>query len=146
MAEIVRKGSKVALDYEGRLETGEIFDSSKHGNHSHPLEFEAGAGQMIPGFDKAVLGMKVGEEKEFSLKPEEAYGMPNPNLIKEIPRNLLPKDRELKVGMVLMIGATTGQQFQAKIAEVTKESVKIDVNHPLAGKTLIFKIKIISID
>ncbi|MFH1210073.1 MAG: FKBP-type peptidyl-prolyl cis-trans isomerase [archaeon] len=86
---VVKKGSKIKLDYEGKLDNGEIFDSSKHGDHSHPLEFEAGSGQVIKGFDKAVIGMKKNQEKEFKLKPEEACGNYNSDLIKPIPRDKL---------------------------------------------------------
>lgn len=145
MANIVSKGSKVSLDYEGRLESGEVFDSSKHGDHSHPLEFEAGSGMVIAGFDNAVMGMKVGEEKEFTLNPESAYGEYNPQLKKDFPRSSLPQDQEPKEGMTLVIGTPQGQ-FPVKIAAVTKDTVTIDLNHPLAGKKLIFKIKIISIN
>jgi FKBP-type peptidyl-prolyl cis-trans isomerase 2 len=141
---IVSNGSKVSLDYEGRLESGEIFDTSKHGDHSHPLEFEVGSGQVIPGFDKAVLGMKVGEEKEFSIEPEEAYGNVNPELKKEIPKNALPKEQEPKPGMTLIVSTPQGQ-FPVKILEVNKDDVVIDLNHPLAGKKLIFKIKLLEI-
>lgn len=141
----IKKGSTVQLDYEGRLENGDVFDSSKHGDHSHPLEFEVGAGHVIKGFDQAVLGMKEGDEKEFTLKPEEAYGMPNPNMLKKVPRSLLPKDQEPKPGMMLVLGAPNGQQIPAKIAEVNEKEVTLDLNHPLAGKTLIFKIKIVSV-
>lgn len=138
-------GSKVSLDYEGKLESGEIFDSSKHGDHSHPLEFEVGSGQVIPGFDSAVIGMKVGDEKEFKIEPKDAYGEYNPQLTKEIPRSALPQDQEPKEGMMLMVGTPQGQ-FPVKISKVTKEMVTIDLNHPLAGKKLIFNIKIIGID
>lgn len=142
---VVKTGSKVSLDYEGKFDSGEIFDSSKHGDHSHPLEFEVGAGMVIPGFDKAVLGMKVGEEKEFTIPPAEAYGEYNPELTKEIPRNVLPKEQEPKEGMTLMVGTPQGQ-FPVRIAKVLDDRVIIDLNHPLAGKVLIFKIKVISIN
>jgi len=144
-SESIKKGSRISVDYEGRFESGEIFDSSKHGEHSHALEFEAGAGKVIKGFDDAVMGMKKGEEKEFSIEAKDAYGEHNPQLIKELPRKMLPAGQEPKAGMVLMLGAPDGRQFPAKISEVTKEKIMIDLNHPLAGKKLIFKIKVISI-
>jgi peptidylprolyl isomerase len=141
----VVKGSKVSLDYEGKLESGEVFDSSKHGDHSHPLEFEAGTGMVIAGFDAAVMGMKIGEEKEFSIEPKDAYGMHRAELTKEIPRDALPKEQEPKAGMTLVIGTPQGQ-FPVKIASVNEKTVVIDMNHPLAGKKLIFNIKVIGID
>ena len=147
MAEkIVNRGSKVKLDYEGRLESGEIFDSSTHEDHSHPLEFEAGSGQVIKGFDDSVMGMKIGEEKEFSIEAKEAYGDYKPELKKDIPRSDLPKDQEPKPGMILMVGTPDGRQFPIKIAAVTDKTVTIDLNHPLAGKKLIFKIKIVDVE
>jgi len=141
---MAKEGLFVSLDYEGRLESGEVFDSSKHGDHSHPLEFQVGSGQVIPGFDSAVKGMKVGEEKEFKIIPSEAYGEYNPQLTKEIPRNTLPKEQEPKVGMTLLVGTPQGQ-FPVTITKVSNENVTIDLNHPLAGKTLIFKIKVIGL-
>jgi len=142
----IKKGDKVTVDYEGKLEDGTVFDSSKHGDHSHPLEFEVGAGQVIPGFEKEVIGMKKGEKKEFSIKPEDAYGQPNPELKKEIPRNALPQDQEPKVGMGLMMAAPTGQQIPAQIVAVDKDKVTVDLNHPLAGKKLTFNIKVTKVN
>ena len=141
----VKKGDKLKVDYEGRFESGEVFDTSKHGEHSHPLEFEAGSGQVIAGFDDAVMGMKVGESKEFKINAKEAYGEANPQLIREIPRNVLPQDQEPKVGMMLIMNAGD-KQMPVRISEVSKDTIKIDLNHPLAGKNLIFKITLVAIN
>ena len=138
----IKNGDVVVLDYEGKLENGEIFDSSKHGDHSHPIEFEVGAGKMIPGFEKAVMGLKKGDKKEFSLEPEEAYGQPNEELVKQIPRDSLPQDQEPKEGMFLVMNTPDGHQFPAKIKKVTDKEITIDLNHPLAGKKLIFNIEV----
>ncbi|MBI3333997.1 peptidylprolyl isomerase [Candidatus Pacearchaeota archaeon] len=143
---MIKNGDKVSLDYEGRLETGEIFDSSKHGDHSHPLEFQIGSGQVIPGFEKAVLGMQVGQEKEFTLKPEEAYGMPDAAREKQIPRTMLPPEQEPKVGMMLVMQTPDGKQVPMRISRVDKENITLDLNHPLAGKTLVFKVTILKIN
>jgi len=142
----VKKGNKVKVEYEGRFENGAVFDSSKHGDHSHPLEFVVGAGQVIPGFDKAVIGMKKGERKEFSIEKDEAYGNYREELKKEIPRNVLPKEQEPKEGMILMMSTPDGRQFPARIVAVTDENVTLDLNHPLAEKKLIFKIKIADVE
>lgn len=141
----IKKGSKVTLDYEGKLEDGTVFDTSKHGEHSHPLEFEAGSGQVIKGFDESVIGMKKGEEKEFSIEPEEAYGQYNSELKKDIPKSALPKGQEPKAGMTLVMQAPNGQKIPAKIDAVDEEKITLDLNHPLAGKKLIFNIKIVDI-
>ena len=139
----VKKGDKVKIDYEGRLEDGEVFDSSK--KHNKPMEIEVGSGQVIPGFEKALMGMKKGEEKEIKLKPSEAYGDHNPQLIQNVPRDRFPKEGNLKDGVMVLMSLPDGNQIPAKVVKVSKDSVKLDFNHPLAGKTLIFKIKVIEI-
>lgn len=142
----VKTGNTVTVEYEGKFESGEVFDSSQHGEHHHPLTFVVGAKQVIPGFDSAVLGMKDGEEKEVTIKPEEAYGEKRDDLEKEIPRNVLPKEQEPKAGMTLLMGTPDGRQFPVQIKKVGEENITIDLNHPMAGKTLIFKIKIVKIE
>jgi|TARA_B100001971_G_C18229986_1_gene563256 FKBP-type peptidyl-prolyl cis-trans isomerase 2 len=141
----VKKGDKIKVDYEGTLEDGTVFDSSTHGDHSHPLEFEVGSGQLIKGFDEGVIGMEKGEEKTIKLKSSEAYGDPKKELVKKFPREQLPKDQEPKEGMTLLIKSQDGNQLPAKITKVDDKEVEIDLNHPLAGKTLNFKIKVIEI-
>lgn len=141
----IKEGDKVSLDYEGRLDSGELFDTSKHGDHSHPLEFTVGAGEVIVGFEEAVKGMEKGEEKEFSLSPEKAYGERREDMLKEVPKEALPKDQEAKVGMTLILSSPEGQQVPAKIAEVKENSIILDLNHPLAGQNLNFKIKILDV-
>jgi len=139
----VKNGDKIKVEYTGTLDDGTVFDSSE--NHGKPLEFEVGSGKIIKGFDKAVVGMKKGGEKEIKLKPEEAYGNPNPQLVKKVPREQLPKDKEIKPGMIMLVGLPNGAQIPARITEVTEKEVTIDMNHPLAGKTLNFKIKVVDI-
>ncbi|MEK6850605.1 MAG: peptidylprolyl isomerase [Nanoarchaeota archaeon] len=145
----VKKGDKVKVDYEGKLESGEIFDSSKHGDHSHPLEFTVGSRQVIKGFDDALIGMKINEEKEIKITPEDGYGHPKKEIVKEMPIKVLPPlpdGGKPEEGMALLLSTPSGQKFPAKIAKITKTNVTLDLNHPLAGKTLIFKIKLIGIN
>ncbi len=142
----VEKGNFVKVDYIGKFDDGEVFDSSKHGNHSHPLEFQVGSGQVIKGFDNAVMGMKVGETKNFSIGSKEAYGEYREEMKKEIPRNALPKEQEPRVGMILVMQTPQGQQFPAKIVHVGENTVTVDLNHPLAGKKLNFEITIAEIN
>ncbi len=146
MVKTVKKGDKVKVDYEGSFDDGEIFDSSKHGDHSHPLEFEVGNGQVIKGFEEEVLGMKKGEEKKFALAPADAYGESDPRLSQKIPRAALPKDKEPEVGMALMIASPDGRQFPVRIIDVDEENITVDINHPLAGKRINFKIKLLEIE
>ena len=142
---IVAKGHMVSVDYVGTLDSGEEFDNStKNG----PISFVAGAGQVIKGFDNAILGMKVGEEKKFKIAKNEAYGDINPELMHKVPLDKLPADikTQAKVGGFIVLQAPTGQQIPAKIAAMDKTSLTLDMNHPLAGKNLNFKIKIVDIN
>jgi FKBP-type peptidyl-prolyl cis-trans isomerase 2 len=140
----IKKGDKIKVDYTGSFDDGTVFDdSSKHGQ---PLEFEVGAGMIIPGFEKAVLGMKKGEEKHIHLEPCDAYGDVNPEAQKKIPKEHLPKGQEPAVGMILVINLPNGMQLPARITEVTPKEVTIDLNHPLAGKCLNFKFKVVDVN
>ncbi len=138
----IEAGNKISVHYTGTFENGEVFDSSKE---SSPLSFEVGAGQMIQGFDQAVLGMKQGESKKFTLAPEEAYGPRNEELLIDIPNANFPEDLKLEEGMMLQMTNQDGQPVPATVAEINEESVKMDVNHPMAGKTLIFDIEIVEV-
>lgn len=144
--DVVKAGDNVAVDYTGTLDDGSVFDSTTHESHTHPLEFKAGSGQLIEGFDKAVLGMKLGEEKTFKLSAEEAYGLHNPEMVKKLPRKGLPASPEPKPGMMVGLRSPDGQEFPAAIVGVDAENITIDLNHPLAGKALTFKIKIVGIN
>jgi len=139
----VKKGDKVKIDYTGTFDDGKVFDSSE--KHGQPLEFEVGAGQMIKGFDDAVIGMKKGEEKQLKLKPSEAYGEYNDSLVKKLPREAIKGVEEINPGMVLGLTAPDGRQFAVKIKDVSDKEITLDLNHPLAGKTLNFRIKLIDV-
>lgn len=139
----VEKGSKIKVEYVGSLEDGTIFDSSE--KHNSPLEFVVGEKQVIKGFDDAVVGMKAGEEKEITLPPDQAYGQHNPEFVRDMPKNMFPEDQEIKPGMIFMVDLQDGRQIPVTVTKVTDEFVTIDLNPPLAGKTLIFKIKIVEI-
>jgi len=139
---VVKKGDTVSVEYTGKLETGETFDSSKG---KDPLEFEAGAGKVIKGFDEGIIGMKVGEEKELVIEAENAYGKRSDKYLKEVPRNTIPEKIQLKKGIILMFKREDGMRMPSTVTEVNDKTIKIDFNHPLAGKKLIFNIKIITI-
>jgi len=138
----IKKGDKIKVDYTGTLDDGTVFDTSEG---KEPLEFEVGSGQIIKGFDDAVVGMKKGDEKEVTIKPEDAYGTANPELTKKIPKSQLPQGQEPKPGMMLAIATPDGKQVPVKISEVSDNDITIDLNHPLAGKTLTFKIKVVDV-
>ena len=136
----VKKGDQITIEYIGTLDDGTIFDQSE--NHDELLTFEVGAKQVIDGFDDAVIGMSLGEEKKFRIEPSEAYGEYNQDLIKMISLSQLPKDQTPKVGMVVVLVSKDGQKSHARITEVTEENITIDLNHPLAGEALNFTVKI----
>ncbi len=139
----VEKGDKVKVDYIGTLEDGTIFDKSE--DHGEPMEFTVGEGQLIPGFEEAVIGMEIGDEKEINLKAEEAYGEHNPELVREVPRDQFPEGEEIAEEMMVIIGLPNGMQVPALIKEIKDDEVILDLNHPLAGKDLTFQIKLVDI-
>ncbi len=136
-------GDVVKVDYIGSLQDGTVFDTSLQVEAERaglpprpsyePLEFTVGAGQMIPGFDNGVVGMKIGEEKIVTIPPEEAYGERSGEKVQEIPRANI--QGELQVGSII-----SAPGVQGRVLEVNDEVVKVDFNHELAGKTLVFKI------
>jgi len=139
----VKKGDKVKIQYTGTLNDGTVFDSSD--KHDSPLEFEVGAGHVIPGFENAVIGMNKGDEKEFKIPPAEAYGEHKDEMMKKMPRSQLPEGDKIKVGSVLIAQAPNGAQIPLRVVKADEKEVTIDFNHPLAGQTLNFKIKVLEI-
>lgn len=138
---VVSEGKSVKVDYTLKVD-GKVVDSSKG---RQPLQFKAGSHEVVPGFEKAVMGMKVGEKKSFKLSPEEGYGAQNPKAIQDVPRKELPADLTPKAGMTLYAQAKDGQRFPVRIVEVKKDVVVMDFNHPLAGKTLDFDVEVLDI-
>jgi len=139
----VKNGDKVKVEYTGKLEDGTIFDSSE--KQGAPLEFTVGQGQLIKGFEQAVVGMQIGEEKQITLAPEEAYGEYNPELVREMPKENFPTEEEIQPGMMFLMNLPDGRQIPVRITAVTEETITLDLNSPLAGKTLIFIIKVIEV-
>ncbi|MBC8276256.1 MAG: peptidylprolyl isomerase [Chloroflexi bacterium] len=137
-----RNGDVVQVDYTGKLADGTVFDSSVERG---PLEFTLGAGQVIPGFEKAVLGMKVGEQKTVTIPADEAYGPYRDEQVVELPREKLPSDMTPEVGQQLVMRQSDGSEIVVVITEVSDETVTIDANHPLAGKDLTFEIELVKI-
>ncbi|ANH81251.1 peptidylprolyl isomerase [Niabella ginsenosidivorans] len=138
-----KKGDKVKVHYHGKLTTGETFDSSEGRD---PLPFEIGSGMVIKGFDEGVTGMTVGEKKTITIPADEAYGQVNPDMVIEMPKDRLPKDMEVEVGMPLVMSDPQGQQFQVVVKEITDDKIVLDANHPLAGKDLVFDLELVEIE
>ncbi len=139
----VKKNDKVKVHYVGTLDNGTIFDKS---GNEELLEFVVGTGQIIPGFEDAVLGMNINEEKKVTIKAESAYGQRNESLIGDFPRTSLPKDFTPQKGMVITLNDQEGRAIPATIVGLAEQNIIIDLNHPLAGKDLNFTIKLISIN
>lgn len=142
MAEKAERGDTVAVHYTGKLDSGEVFDSSRERD---PLEFTVGAGQVIPGFDQAVEGLAVGESREVRIEPTEAYGEAEKELLVDVPAEQVPEGMEPQVGQQVQVQVAPGQQRVARIADVAEDSIRLDLNHPLAGKALNFEIELVSV-
>ena len=139
---VIKDGDTVKVHYKGTLEDGEVFDSSEGRD---PLEFTMGTGQLIPGFEKAVLGLKVGDSTTANIPSAEAYGESNPQMIVEVEKSQLPTDLEAQVGTQLQLNQPNGQAIPVLITKVEDEKVTLDANHPLAGKDLTFDIEVVEI-
>ena len=140
----VKTGNNVSVHYTGKFDDGTVFDSSH--NRGQALTFTVGSGQMIAGFDNALVGMTVGETKTTVLEPADAYGDHNPEAIQTTPRSVFPEGLELKLNEVVRGKDEAGQIITARVHELNKESVVLDFNHPLAGKKLTFEIELVSVD
>lgn len=137
-----KPGDIVRVHYTGTLSDGTIFDSSRG---QAPIEFALGIGDVIPGFDRAVLGMSAGETKTVIVTPDEAYGPRREEMLQHIPRDAIPSDIELAAGLVLHAEAPDGQRLTFTVAEFDAERVLIDGNHPLAGRDLTFALELVEI-
>lgn len=138
----VKQGDTVRIHYTGTLDDGATFDSSAGRD---PLEFVVGSGQIIPGLDKAIPGMSVGDKKVVNIPAEEAYGEADPAARQSVPRDAIPADIPLDLGMQLQVQTPSGQQMTVTVVEVTDAEVTLDANHPLAGKALTFDFEIVEI-
>jgi FKBP-type peptidyl-prolyl cis-trans isomerase SlyD len=138
----VQNGVAVALDYTLKLADGEVVDSSEG---RQPLEFIQGTGGLVPGFANAVHGMKLGEEKDFEVTPEQGYGAYNPEANMLVPPSAFPSGMVPQVGMSLHVQGAKGQMMPATIMEIDKRGILLDLNHALAGKTLYFHVKILAL-
>ena len=137
----MKPGSKVKVHYTGTLSDGTVFDSSEG---KEPLEFTIGENQVIAGFENGVKDMKLNEEKTIKIKSEDAYGEKNSQLIISVPRDKFPP--EIEVGGTLILKGPNGERLPAVVKEVKNDVVVIDLNHPLAGKDLNFKVKVVAIN
>lgn len=138
---MIEKGNIVAVNYTGKLPNGEVFDTSEG---REPLKFQVGSGQIIPGFENAIIGKTTGDTVTVNITAEEAYGEIREDLIVKVPLDQMPG--EVEVGQSLQAQADNGQSVNVIIKEVNEDHVIIDGNHPLAGEELIFDIEILEIE
>jgi FKBP-type peptidyl-prolyl cis-trans isomerase SlyD len=132
----------VSLHYTLRLDDGEVVDTSAD---SDALEFLQGKGNVIPGLESALYGMAVGEEKDVVVAPADGYGERDPDALEMVDRDVFPPDLALEPGMGIRMRDESGQPFVGYVADIRSEGVLLDFNHPLAGETLQFEVKVVGL-
>lgn len=137
-----KRGDKVKVHYTGSFDDGTVFDSSKG---EDPLEFTIGGGQVIPGFEDAIVGMGPGDAKRERIEPDRGYGDRHEELVFTVGREQLPPGSEVEVGDMLEVGFGDGRTASVQVMNIDDESLTLDANHPLAGKTLTFELELVSI-
>ena len=140
----VKSGQTVSLHYVGKFDDGTEFDNSR--DREETISVEVGSGEVIPGFDEALPGMKVGEVKSIQVAPDKAYGDVDTKAFQSVPNSSFPPDFQLQEGAMVQGESSTGKPLVAKINSIEQDSVVLDFNHPLAGKNLNFEIEVVSID
>ncbi len=138
----VKEKDTVKVHYTGKLTDGQVFDSSLE---REPLEFTLGEGMLIPGFEKAVIDMKVNEKKTVSISKEEAYGEKLDELFQKVEKAQLPEEIKPEVGMGLVSKNPDGSERQLRVAAVNDDHIIVDANHPLAGHDLVFDLELVEI-
>jgi peptidylprolyl isomerase len=137
-----KQGDTVKVHYTGKLADGSTFDSSAE---TEPLEFTLGTGQVIPGFEVAVVGMEPGDTKTTTIPADEAYGAYDDDMLLEVERAQFPSEMDPQVGQRLQVRQSDGETFSVIVAGVEVDSVTLDANHPLAGQDLTFEIQLVEI-
>jgi FKBP-type peptidyl-prolyl cis-trans isomerase SlyD len=137
----VQDGLVVSMDYKLTVD-GEVLDSS---DDAGPLQFLAGYGNIVPGLEREMIGMKVGENKDVVVAPEDGYGEFDEEAFMEVPRNEFPTDMQIEEGLELSVTDDEGQNQYARVESLTDEKVRLDFNHPLAGAELHFNVKVVAL-
>jgi peptidylprolyl isomerase len=138
----VKVGDTVKVNYSCFSEDGEVIKEEKS---EEPIEFTIGKGELIPGFEEAILGMEQGEEKQSAVPMEKAFGPRKEDNVMVVEREKFPKDLVIEVGQQVQMQTTDGNTSLVRISDFSEDQVTLDVNHPLAGKNLIFNIKLLEI-
>jgi peptidylprolyl isomerase len=140
---MVENGKFVQIEYTGTFDNGEIFDTNVG---MDPLEFQVGSGSIISGLDSGLIGMIIAEEKDITVAPEDAYGDYNEEFVLTVPLSEMRANFEPEPGMVISIQMENGNLIPARVTDISDDNVILDLNHPLAGKTLHFNVKVIDIN
>lgn len=138
----VAEGMLITLHFSLTLPDGEVIDSTFEAS---PATFSLGDGSLLPGFEQVLLGLEAGAAQTFRMRPEDGFGMPNPNNVHELAHSSLPADVEPEPGLMLAFADASGSELPGMIREVRESVVVVDFNHPLAGRDIIFEVKIIDV-
>ena len=138
----VSEGREVSIEYTLKLDSGEVVDSNAD---REPLTYTQGSGQLLPALEEALEGMKAGDSKEVALTPDEGYGQRNPEMRQEVPLEQIPENAR-HAGTTLVATDNSGNRHQVQVAEITEEKAVLDLNHPLAGKSLHFDVTVVAVD
>lgn len=137
----IEAGSNVEIEYTLSEQGGGPIESSKG---KGPVSFVHGEQQLLPGLERALVGMRAGEQRKVVVKPEDGYGTVDPTAVREVPKSMMPPE-SLKVGLLLLARDAQGEQRPVRVKEVKGDTVVLDLNHPLAGKTLVFDVRVLSV-
>lgn len=140
--QVAKSGDRVAVEYTGKLDDGTVFDTNVG---EGPLQFTVGSGEVIAGFDKAVEGLKVGEKQTITIPPEEAYGARDEELVIPVRAEIFG-EAEPQEGMEVALRGQDGTVFNGRVQKVEAETVKVDLNHPLAGQSLTFEVQVVDVN
>ncbi|MBK8946720.1 MAG: FKBP-type peptidyl-prolyl cis-trans isomerase [Ignavibacteriae bacterium] len=143
MERFVKYGDTIKVHFTGTLDDGSIFDSSVNRN---PLKFKVGAGEVIQGFDEAVIGMKLNQEKIVNINSDKAYGPKVKELIVNVDKNNFPSTLKIKLNQKYKVPTESGESMIVKVTNISGDTIELDGNHPLAGKNLTFKITLVEIE
>lgn len=135
-----QQGNTVRVHYAAKLDDGTLIESSQE---QEPLEFTIGEGRIIPGLEEAVVGMAPGDQKTVEVEPDRAYGHHREDLIVDVSRSKLPEDLSPEVGQKLQMQSEQGQTFPVTVTEVFEQEIRLDANHPLAGRSLTFDLELV---
>ena len=139
----VKNGSIVKIHYTGKFEDGRVFDQLQG---KDTLQFKVGNKEVIAGLDKQIIGMKEGDKKTITVSPEEGYGQRKDQLVKKLPRSNFPQNMELKIGMTIALKLPDGKLLPMRVIEINDNEVTVDLNHPLAGKNMVFEVEIVQVE